>query len=878
MFWLDSLCQKFGVAVQRRRAWFLLTALLLSAFFVWRAPSIESVSDLTAYLPRDRFEVAQWLDLNRRFGALDLLVVGLEEPEMGLSATGLASLAEVTRRLSDLQAEGVLSVRSLTNVDTVIADETGTLHADRLVPTLPKDDEERDALARRVLGDVLVVGSLVSRDLRGYLIVVRPDPRRDSREVSSLVESVVEAWRGPLKAYYFGGPFVANLITRKVYERLPWLVPLFAFTLFAVLFVGLRRVGASRNRKRIAFVVTIILACSGLSLVWWTGLLSVFGLSLTMSDVNGLLLVLVASALFFATLADDHLRGAEQPSGGPVAFLIVCGASLLVLQAMGPLVPIPLPHLGRLGALLAVGLLASLALGLVGVWPLLTLVRVQSVPRFSLSRRRLPWLAALLLLVAASVAAFQVRFVLGLRDLFSPSDEVGATLAFFERRFGGSDFIQVSARGDLRDPAVLARIHRLTNLLEGAQVGEDPGLLADVRSISQVIAFLAQNFGGAYRIPSDRESVDTLWFLLEGNEDIRTLVTASRDEAMLALRIPPDRDIKEIAATVQAAIHESLDIGVSGAVRRLDAVARLFGLVLPVGWSAQILQDHLAEGPKPLSERTVAALRRELESPEFPFSPTDREFEAIVSVLGGPNGTSALENLVRSLPSFRALNAPDDWPARIVRVIEERVEALVLEERAARVVERWLSQVSSDRVSDALRARATGIVRDAMAPVDDPGERVHFQVTGYPLVLSALENDLKSGLFRTLFGVVVAVFFAGWAASRRLVPPSEYLVRSVFGGLAPLGVAWATSLHVDSGSSALIFVGPIAAGLLAPVGSRPVASAIALALAAAGSTLALTGMLPVARIGFTLGFALACGWLASGFAYTLFRATREDAG
>ncbi len=870
MSWRMAVVRGVGGLSRRWRALLLIAAAILSGVAMVEAPSIETSADPTAYLPRSRPEVAAWLDLNERFGALDLLIVGLEEPEEPLSPPGLEALAGLTRRLEDLKARGVLSARSLTNVDTVTPDEAGTLHAGRLVPTLPSTPEERDALMQRVLADTQVPGSLVSRDLRAYLILVRPDPRKDNREVARLVEDVVEAGRGPLTAHFFGGPFIANVVTRKVYDRLPWLVPLFAGLLLGVLALGTRGLGAGVRTR--AFVVATVLGCAGLSLVWWLGLLRVFGLSLTMSDVNGLLLVLAVATLLYARFADARLSGATSPPGVLVAFSAACGLALAVLCVAGPLLPAPLPFLGRMGALLAVGFAAVLGLGFLGVWPLLTYVGPTTVgllhpptPGRDIPESRAPSravrLGALVLLVAASIAAFQVRFVFGLRDLFTRSDDVGATLAFFDRRFGGSDFLQVSARGDLRDPAVLARLHRLSDLIEGS------GAFADVRSITQVVGFLAQHFGGAFRVPDDRESLNTLWFLLDGNDDVRALVTPARDEAMLALRVPPGRDPGELVAVVEEAVRDSEDPGPSGAARRLDALARLAGVNLPPGWSTEVVTRLTAASPAAVDDEALALLRRELSSPESPFLPTADEFEAIAGTLKDPGHGRSLEDVLRSLPSFQALDAPPDWPGRIARMIRDRAATLNAEVRAGRAVDQWRSRVPSDRATEALTARARGIALDAIAGPRAPGAGVSFLVTGFPVLVPVLERDLWSGLFRALAGVVTAVFLAGWVVARRVRPPVAVLVRAALAGLAPLGIASVTGLQVDFGSATMVLVGPVAAGLLSvgPAGTqrRPLAQAMPPALAAACASLAVTGVLPVVRIGLLLGLALVCGRLVT---------------
>lgn len=869
MRWLGDAGRRYGECVRQYRAWFLVVTVVLSAAAIALAPTIETTADPTAYLPQNRPEVRQWLELNTRFGALDLLLVGLEEPTEPLSAEGLRHLAEVTRALEARKGDGVLSVRSLSNVDTLSPDESGTLHADRLFHSVPVTAEERDALARRILADTQVVGALVSRDLRGYTLVIRPDPRRDSREVAQVVEDTVESLRGPLSAFYFGGPFVANLVTRKVYDRLPWLVPLFAGLLMGTLAVGSRAFGT-----RVAWsVFLIILGGAGLSLVWWLGLLRIVGLSLTISDVNGLLLVLVMATVAYARFADARASNALSPPSEVVTFSVVCALALAGLYAVGPVLPAPLPFLGRIGVLLSLGFVVVLALGWIAVWPLLTRIPIEPdrgarrpVPRL-LGWRMASW--AVMAIVA--FPAFQVRFVSGLRDLFSRHDEVGLTLDFFDRRFAGSDFLQVSARGDLEDPVQLARIHRLTDLLEGAAIGdgEQDTAFSDVRSIAQIIAFLARNFSGAHRIPDEREALATLWFFLDGNEDVRALVTPGRDEAMLTLRIEKGRDPSALLPIVEGAIRDSADTGITGTAKRLEALARRYRVDPPPGRSAEVLADLSTTVGASVHDSALVELRREMESPESPFVPTDEEWTAIASLVRSVQPArvdlTALEQVIRSLPSFQAHDGEPDLATRVASMIRERTIALDAEVRADQAVGRWLGSVS--RPPEALLTRAKGVFQDFLTRTRESGEEVRFLVTGYPTVVSIMDRDLRVGMFQVLIGTILAVFVASWVASRRVRPPLGLLFRASLTAAIPLGVSALTGMHVDSGSATMLLAGPVAAGLLSRTGlsSAPiqVAALSSLSLAVAALSLLTTGVLPVIRIGALLGVALLTSTLTS---------------
>jgi len=840
---------RFAEFLERRRLFFLVAAAAITAVAAVRAPTIETSADPTAYLPRSRPDVAFWLDLNARFGALDLLLVGLEEPSEPLTMAGLEQVREVTRRLEDLKAEGVLSARSLANVDTLTADESGTLHAERLIAALPETPEQAERLAARIRQDVQVPGALVSRDLRAYLVLVRVDARRDSRAVARRVEEVVERVPGPLRAFYFGGPFVANLVTRKVYDRLTWLIPLFAALLLLVLAVGVRR----------PLVIAAVLGCAGASLVWWLGFLRIAGFSLTAHDVNGLLLLLGVATLLYARAADAWLEGRVAAIGRLAVLASGIGLLLWLLDLLGPVLPASLPYLGRLGTLLAIGIAAILVLGLFGFWPILTFVRAVEVAvpvRFSRHR-----VLAILALLVVGVSASQARFLSSLGDLFLRSDDVGEALAFFDRRFGGSDFVQVSVRGDLRDPDAVARLHRFTDILQG-----NPEF-SDVRSITQVLGFLAYHFAGRYRIPDDRESLNNLWFFLEGNEDIRALVSPGRDEAMLALRVPARSRPSAWTAQVQEAFRVSADTGREGTIARLEALRRAFAVDTPEGRTEEVLAGLSPDASRVPQDSALVALRRELDAPESPFVPTDEEWESLLRALRNDLGANQgrLEDTIRSLPTFQALQASADTAGRIAEMLRTRARALDIEVRSREAAARWLQGVPDDRRATPLIVRAEGVFADYLAGPRREG-RLEITVTGYPIVAAGVSRDLRAGLWRSLAGVLLAVLLAGWAASGRRFPSVRFVYASLFATLLPVAAAWASGLQVDPGSATIYLLGPIAGGLIgsgAAAERNRQARWFALALAAASASLFVTGALPVIRIGAAVAGVFFGAWLSA---------------
>jgi len=829
--------------VQRHRRVSLAFSTAITLASLLAAPAIPFKSGVAEYLPAGEPEVKQWLDLSRRFDAFDALMVGLEEPSGPLSREGLAALRRVTEKLGEQKASGILGARSLANIESVREAEDGSLVNELILPEIPKGQTELDALSRRLSADLVVTGAMVSRDQRGYAVLLRADPRRDSSEVARLVERVVEKERGPLSAFYFGAPFFTAQITKNVYAQLGWIVPAFVLLLLGVLAVGVR----------IPSVIALVLACAGLSLSWWLGLVRVLGLGLTQTSLNAALSLLVVAAVVFARGTEARLRSrAATPLPWPVAATLVslAAAHLLLTRAT-------VEYLAVFGATMAAGLAAILLFGLLAFAPAASLLTVRHAPAPRPARR---WPAgrgmavALAALVCFAWVGRGARFHLEAQDVFSAREEAGRALDFFDRRFGGTDVVQIGFRGSLRDPPVAARLMRLTDLLEGTDG------FGDVRSVAQVLGFLAKGFGGIHRIPTQKEALDNLWFFLEGSTDVRNLVSADRTEAMVVVRIPlhPPRPLPALLEAAHAAVRESAETGPESARLRLLALARHFRFDPAPGSIEKTIAAAARPSPEEtaqVSARVSARLQAFLASPDSPYQPTDAEWSAISEALAAPadarraflaEAVGGIEDLVRH------------------GAASEFAETVLAREADLRLAAR--SQLLASALwegrsaSDTFQVRAAGVLADLLEPQSRGAAEVPVAVSGLPAVAGRVEETLRDGLWRAVLALLAAAALLCCALRVAWRDAAQGLLGGALATAATLAAGRLSGLEIDSGSAA-VYLLPAALGFLATNGPpteapRRHTNVFLLALAAAACTLFFTGVLPVVRIGAVMAAGL----------------------
>jgi len=814
-------------------------------------PGIPFTSDVTEYLPKDSPRVATWLALSRRFDAFNALVVGLEEPAAPLTAEGLTRLKRITERLGALKSSGVLLARSVANVDSIREGEDGSLETELLIPQVPTDGEGLAALSRRITDDPQVSGALISRDQIGYVLLVRTDPRQDTAVTAALIQRVVEEERGPLRAFYFGAPFFSAVITSKVYAQLFWLVPAFALVLIGVL------AGLVRSPK----VIAVVLGSAAVALLAWLSLVRALGVGLTQTSLTALLVLLVVAVAAYARGLEERLASTD-PGANPFSLRIVGVLAAVGLSCLA-LTRATIDYLASFGLDLAIGAVAVMGVGVLVFAPLAAFI--SPGPREPAGPRRAAsvWVGlalATFAIAVAGVTASRARFHLSPQTMFAEHDEVGQALSFFDRRFGGNDFIQLDFKGDLRSPAVAARLLRLTDLLEGGDA------FPDVRSVAQVLGFLNHGFAGTYCIPTKRDSLANLWFFLEGSSDVRNLVSTGRDEAMVLIRIPskPAAPMSELVARVEAAFAASEKTGPESARLRLLAIGRKFRQPSVPGRVEAVLAALAAPISDPdrraLDEQVQSSVRAWLLSPDSPYQPTQDAWARLAAAMSVSEAErpARLTEVASSLPGL-----DEGLAGKLVDSIVTRERDLWRNARASALAEGLWSK--EGEVPEAFKQRALGVLVEALDAQADAGDAATLVVSGLPVESALVEHDLLQGLWRAIATL--------WVLGGLLLLLVTRAARQVTRALIEAGVATALMVAVcgtlgygiDSGSAATCLIPPLAAlfasGRVGAGGDERrfhwLPAAFLAALGATALTLLLLGVLPVSRIG--LGMAVGCG-------------------
>ncbi len=869
---IAALCRRFPY-------FFLALTVILTFYALWGTGRIVFEDDPTAYIPESDPDVAHWLNFTRDSGSLRTLIVGLEDTgDRPFDEDTLHRLSSITKKIEDLKKQGVRSARSLTNVSTIREGEDGILHADLMLSQFPRTERETERLKKRILSDSQVPGSFVSRDFKAYNIIVRIDEQANLAQVAQIVMKITEAERGPLKAYYFGGPFVQLQIVKRVLDALPWLVPIFALVLVAGAFWSARR------KWQLALMAIAV----AIPLLWCFGLHGLLDMKMDSTSGAAAIPLVLFGAITFASASRKKFKQEDSVSNRPVfpaadmGKLMICAGMFLLLSFL------PLGHLNSFAFSGALGLFCLMLFVPIGFLPLLTVLSrnaerspyvVANVRAIRISPKK-SLVLALAIVLAFSVFLPSLRIYTDMEDLFSANSPTRQANRFFDRYFGGSVYLQIDFKADMRAPANVKRVEEVEEQLMAL---DD---ITDVRCIAQILRYLSLAMNRRDQIPPEREQLKNLWFFLEGNEDILPLVSPERDRAFLVARIRPQRfaDYQEERAYFDALIHQAEEVvrplhfenARGRLVHRLKNVASIYKLDL----DAVVIESAVSKADQPFSNATkTAAVKNVHEYLQSDLSPLDfNEAESLQLAQRLLDGATdgELKEILRNLDEDNDFS--DDSLDSIVAMLHS-LERRQQEESHVAVVSAMLPIPESLPNASVIRSRIEGLFYDFLQQKRTNSSlpaQLEVKVSGFPVVKPGIEHEqmvyLFLGLAACLLILVGSLLPLILSGSRKWLMP---LLLAVMIPAATLAFVVLTGLQIDSTTIAIFLALPPLGVIVSQVRTKnapDVAAAfqstrkVMLTLAVAFLTFQIVPVLPIHRLGWTLTFALATSaafsWIA----------------
>ncbi|MEC9071121.1 MAG: MMPL family transporter, partial [Myxococcota bacterium] len=394
-------------------------------------------------------DVGTFYEVNKRFGGLDLALVGVEADDV-FSPGFVRDLQSVTRDLDALP--GLAHVLSITNVEDFAPDPVaGGIVTGLLVDKAPTSPEESAALRAKVLSRPHAVGSLVSRDGKAVMIYCSLAEGAEPREMTAKIREVVGQGLAGAKVYEGGSPFISTYIYDTTQADMGRLTPWAVAVIVLILLFAFRDVVGS----------LLILVSTGVAIAVAVGAMDLLGESFNIV-LGGMPVILfaVGSAYSIHVLSRYYSVVGQRPvDEAMVETLVAVGptvvaAGLTTVAGLLSFLMMDNRPLRIFGAFTALGILGALVLALTFVPATVVLLGARGRARVTGQRnalgrfaadvqRRRPRVLVCLVLVALGSAYFvsQVDTRMDPRSFYEPGSPPDASDQFMVRAFGGSQFL-----------------------------------------------------------------------------------------------------------------------------------------------------------------------------------------------------------------------------------------------------------------------------------------------------------------------------------------------------------------------------------------------------------------------------------------------------
>lgn len=486
----------------------LLGLLIFTIFAGSQLQYMKSETDIESMLPRTLDAYVNKHVLEDKFGAVDMVVIGIvNETDSVYSPGTLNIVAEMTDWMQQQPEFETLSLNDLLSLST-IKDIRGTeygLDVEQFMDTPLDNPDEIARMKDRMRAFGVYDGVITSEDGKGTLLIVKPKP--DSRHLYITIHEKVmtkvaeiESRGGPERFYVSGRPIIETVFGRYMQSEMKRLMPMVIAFLLLLLFL------AFRSPRGMLLPIGVVLIAE----VWTLGSMAFFGVPIYTVTTMLPVLVLaigIADAVHFMLRERllshqpeyqdkrERIREVMHELWQPMLMTSVTTGIGFLSLAFSDLVPVKF-----LGVFIALGILYALLITKLFLPAMLMLLPNRThKERKPLFYGYVIWLGDTvlnhpkriltgfgLLLVFAIIGLVRLETNASLVAQFKPGDPLLAADTLLNERFVGTTTLDVmidTGRQDgLLDPAFLGK------LAEMQRVVEEHPKVGDSASIAELLA------------------------------------------------------------------------------------------------------------------------------------------------------------------------------------------------------------------------------------------------------------------------------------------------------------------------------------------------------------------------------------------------------
>lgn len=540
--------------------------------------NLQLETDLEAMLPKDLDAYINKHVLEERFGAEDMVVIGIlnETPEGVYNPHTLKLVAELTDWLQTRSEFQTLALNDLLSLST-IKDIRGTdegLDVGRFMEDVPSDSDAIKHIQQRMHAFGVYEGAIVSADGKGTILAVKPvdDPYQYPKIYDLVKEKIaeLEARGGSEQFFVSGRPIIEGVFGQYMPAEMKRMQPMVMALLVLLLFL------AFRSPRGVLMPLLVVV----LAEIWTLGTMAALGIPMftvtTMLPILILAIGIVDAVHFMSrerllahqqayTHRKERIKEVMHELWKPMLMTSVTTGVGFLSMLTSDLVPIK-----YFGVFAAIGISYAFIITLLLLPALLMILKDQPAgerkPLFSgyvewlgetvLNQRKRILVAFGLLLAISFFGLSQLYVNASLVAQFKPSDPLRVADTILNQHFSGTNtldlMIDTGKQDGLLDPAFLNNLARFQQ-----EVEKHPNV-GDSASIAEFLSTMNKAMHGddeAWRKVPDSSELAAQYLLLYSfsgaPDDFETFITGDYRHAHLRINLKSDE-----TAVIDAMIND----------------------------------------------------------------------------------------------------------------------------------------------------------------------------------------------------------------------------------------------------------------------------------------------------------------------------------
>ncbi|MBL4759950.1 MAG: RND family transporter [Mariprofundaceae bacterium] len=552
------------------RAWWVLVLIaLITAGFASQLSHLKMETDISEMLPHSLDAYSNKKKLEKVFSSADMVVIGitnLDNPNGIYNAHTLKLVDELTQWLKMRKEFRTLALADLMSIAT-LKDMRGTadgMEVEQFMERPVSSPKDLTLLKQRLIDNGIYMGSIVSKDGKGTLIVVRPSPEYSGHynEIYELIKNKVaeiDARGGPEQILFTGRPIIDGVFGVYMPQDMQNMQPMILALLALLLFFSFR------NIRGVLIPLTVVI----LSELWMLGTMAMSGIPIyTVTTLLPVLILAIGIADSVHLLTHIRTEAGRDTSidkytaivrGMKGMWLPILMTSLTTAAGFLAMLTSELLPMRFFGVFAAVGIVYAFIITVLFIPAIEAVLPHREKPLNQLSfSRYISWLSHvviayprrilisfMLLFVVSSYGLSQLQVNSSLVSEFHPGDPIRVADTVLNKHFSGTYALDVmldtGKQDGVLEPAFLKSLDALQHRVEKESVVGDSSSIAEMLAEMNKVMHEGKQ---TYKIPPDSSALAAQYLLLYSfsgaPDDFDSFITSDYRQAHLRIQMKTD--------------------------------------------------------------------------------------------------------------------------------------------------------------------------------------------------------------------------------------------------------------------------------------------------------------------------------------------------